>query len=87
MPNTASAKKRLRQDNVRNLRNRAAKSEIKTWTKKTLAAIEQKDRDTAIVMLRTAQAKLDKAAKRGVLHKNTVARRKSLLMRKFQEIG
>ena len=87
MPNSASAKKRLRQDNMRNLRNRAAKSEIKTWTKKTLAAIEQKDRDTAVTMMRTAQAKLDKAAKRGVLHKNTVARRKSLLMRKFQEIG
>ena len=87
MPNTSSAAKRLRQDKKRNLRNRAAKSEIKTWTKKTLAAIEQKDRDTAISLLRTAQAKLDKAAKRGVLHKNTVARRKSLLMRKLQEIG
>ena len=87
MPNNPSAKKRLRQDEKRNLRNRAAKSEIKTWTKKALAAIEQNDRETATTCLRTAQAKLDKAIKKGVMHRRTVARRKSLLMRKFATLG
>ena len=40
MPNTESAKKRLRQDAVRNLRNRMAKSEISTYSKKVVAASE-----------------------------------------------
>ena len=87
MPNNASTIKRLRQDKVRNLRNRAMKSEIKTWTKKTLAAIEQKDKDAATTCLRTTQSKLDKAAKKGVMHANTVARRKALLMRRLKAIG
>jgi len=87
MPNNASTTKRLRQDKVRNLRNRIAKSEIKTWTKKTLEAIEAQDRETAETCLKTAQAKLDKAAKKGVMHANTVARRKSLLMRRMQGLS
>ena len=87
MPNNASAIKRLRQDKRRNLRNRAMKSEIKTWTKKTLAAIEQNDKEAATTMLRTTQSKLDKAAKKGVMHANTVARRKSLLVRRMKTMG
>ncbi|MGA1202533.1 MAG: 30S ribosomal protein S20 [Planctomycetota bacterium] len=87
MPNTASAKKRLRQDKSRNLRNRAMKSEIKTWTKKTLAAIAENDRETAASCMRTTQSKLDKAAKKGVMHSNTVARRKALLARRMKTLG
>ncbi len=87
MPNNASTIKRLRQDKVRNLRNRAMKSEIKTWTKKTLSAIELKDKDAATTCLRAAQSKLDRAAKKGVMHANTVARRKALLMRNMKTIG
>ena len=87
MPNNPQAEKRLRQDKKRNLRNRAMKSEIKTWTKKTLAAIESKDKDGAATCLRTTQSKLDKAAKRGVMHANTVARRKSLLVRRLKTLG
>ncbi len=87
MPNNSSTEKRLRQDQKRNLRNRAVKSEIKTWTKKALEAIEKKDREVATTCLRTAQAKLDKAIQKGVLHKRTAARRKSLLMRKFAALG
>ena len=60
MPNNASAKKRLRQDEKRNLRNRAVKSEIKTWTKKAIVAIEAKDRETAESCVRTAQAIIKK---------------------------
>lgn len=84
MPNSKQAIKRLRQSNEQNTRNRAVKSEIKTWTKKTMSAIEEKDKEAAATCLRTVQAKLDKAAKKGVMHANTVARRKSLLMRKMQ---
>ena len=82
MPNSKQAWKRLRQAKKRNLHNRAVKSEIKTYTKKILAAIEAREVDKAEEFLRTTQAKLDKAVKRGILHRNTVNRRKSKLASK-----
>ncbi len=83
MPNTQQAKKRLRQGDVRNLRNRTVKSEIKTHTKHVLAAIEAGDREKAQECLKTVHSKLDKAVRKGVLHRNTVDRRKGLLARKI----
>ena len=68
-------------------RNRAAKSELKTLTKKVLAAIEAKDTDTAKSLLITTQAKLDKCVKRGILHQNTVSRRKSALAARVAQLG
>lgn len=82
MPNTQQAIKRLRQNKARNGRNREAKSAIKTFVKKVLKAIEENDATQAKEFLRITQAKLDKAAKKGVMHQNTVNRRKSLLGRK-----
>lgn len=87
MPNTEQAKKRLRQDVQRNLRNRVAKSEIKTLTKKVLAAVDAGEAETARSTLRETQAKLDKAVKKGILHRKTVDRRKSLLFRKVATLG
>ncbi|MFQ5654041.1 MAG: 30S ribosomal protein S20 [Planctomycetota bacterium] len=87
MPNSKSAAKRLRQSRERNLRNRIVKSEIKTHTKKVLKAVEEQDAARAGELLRAAQAKLDKAVKKGTLHANTVARRKSLLFRKVAALG
>ncbi len=86
MPNSKQATKRLRQSKERNLHNRTVKSEIKTCTKKVLAAVEAKDSAAAAALLRTTQAKLDKAVKKGVLHKNTVSRRKSALASKVAAI-
>ena len=82
MPNTESAKKRLRQNHKRNLRNRIVKSEIKTMTKKVLESVEAKDAARAQESLRLTQSKLDKTVRKGVMHKNTVSRRKMLLARK-----
>jgi small subunit ribosomal protein S20 len=87
MPNTDSGRKRLRQNKERNLRNRAVKSELKTYTKHVLSAVESGDKNVAREKLQSAQAKLDKAVKYGVLHKNTVSRRKSSLARKVQEMS
>ena len=87
MPNTDSARKRLRQSKERNLYNRAVKSEIKTCTKHVLSAVEKGDKAAAEASLAQAQAKLDKAVRKGVLHKNTVGRRKSLLARKVENLG
>lgn len=70
MPNLASAKKRLRQSEKKTLRNQIAKTRIKTETKKTLAGESE---------LGTAQSVIDRAAAKGVIHRNTAARKKSRL--------
>jgi small subunit ribosomal protein S20 len=72
MPNTASAKKRLRQNEKKQLRNTAAKTRIKTETKKALSGGDVK----------SAFSVIDRAAAKGIIHKNAAARRKSRLARK-----
>lgn len=72
MPNLPSAKKRLRQDAKRALRNASAKTRIKTETKKALNGLEN-----------TAQSVIDRAAAKGIIHKNTAARKKSRLAKKL----
>ncbi|HAK96423.1 MAG TPA: 30S ribosomal protein S20 [Planctomycetes bacterium] len=79
MPHTASAKKRVRQNVTRNLRNRAVKAEAKTLVKRVLAAVKAGDRDLADRELKLAHSKLDKIAKRRVLHPNAAARKKAQL--------
>lgn len=79
MPHTASAKKRVRQNATRNLRNHSAKAEAKTLAKRVLAAVKAGDRDLAEKELKLAHSRLDKIAKRRVVHPNTAARRKSQL--------
>lgn len=70
MPNLASAKKRLRQNTKKALRNQIAKTRIKTETKKVLAGESE---------LGTAQSVIDRAAAKGIIHPNTAARKKSRL--------
>ncbi len=79
MPHTASAKKKVRQNAKRNLHNRSVKAEAKTLGKRVLAAVQAGDRDLAEKELRLAHSRLDKIAKRRVMHPNTAARRKSQL--------
>jgi small subunit ribosomal protein S20 len=84
MPNTPSAIKRLKQSQKRRLHNRIAKKLIKTYTKRALAAVSDKQLDKAEADFRTAVTKIDKAGARRVLHPNTAARRKSKLTRDYQ---
>lgn len=77
MPHTRSAMKRLRQNRVRNLRNRAGRSATKTWMKKLAKSVKENDPDVQSV-LRRCIATIDKAASKGILHRNTAARRKAL---------
>ena len=79
MPNTKSAKKRFRQDQVRRERNRAVKSVIRTVTKKVLSAVRAGNVEQAETEFRDAARRLDRASCRGVIHKNMAARRKSRL--------
>ncbi len=79
MPNTNSAKKRLRQNVVRRARNRSVKSAVKTQIKQVREAIAAGDVAAGEAQLRLAAKRLDKAAAAGVVHANLAARVKSRL--------
>jgi small subunit ribosomal protein S20 len=79
MPNIKSAKKRVKQDEKRQERNGARKSAIKTATKKVLVALASKDLTEAKELLKDVNAQLARAKTKGVLHKNTAARKMSRL--------
>jgi len=84
--NIKSQIKRNRQNEKRRLRNRAVRSEINTRTKAAIDAAEHDD-ETAEESLRQAVKRIDKAAAKGVIHKNTAARRKSRLIREIQRLS
>ena len=79
MPNHRSALKRLRQSEKRRLRNRAAKSAIKTAIKKVRTAIDKGKAEEAKALLGAAVRLLDRAVTKGVLHRNNASRRISRL--------
>lgn len=79
MPNTKSAKKRLRQSLERRTRNRAVKSTMKTQLRQVREAVAAGNVAEAQAGFKTAQKKLDQAAAKGVIHKNAAARLKSRL--------
>ncbi len=79
MPNTTSAKKRMRQDGERRDRSRARRSVVKTHIRKFLEAIRANDAGTARSEFSTTTKLLDQSAAKGTYHKNTVARKKSRL--------
>ena len=80
MPNIRSMKKDLRRNAKRHLRNRSTRSALKTYVKKARLAAEKHAEDAHERVL-LAVKNLDKAAERGIIHKNQAARRKSRLMR------
>jgi len=79
MANIKSQKKRNIQNEKRHQRNVAAKSTLKTSTKKVHEAAAEGDAEASIARQREAARALDKAASKGVLHKRTAARKKSRL--------
>ncbi len=79
MPNTRSAKKRLRQNIVRRARNRASKQALRTQCRKIREAVKEGDLDRAEAEFRTAAKKLDRAGARNIIHRNAAARTKSRL--------
>ena len=87
MANIKSQIKRNRQNEKRRLRNRSVRSEMNTRTKAALDAAEHNDEETAAEALRLAAKRIDKAAAKGVIHKNTAARRKSRLAREIQRLA
>jgi small subunit ribosomal protein S20 len=79
MPNTASAKKRMRQDAVRRSRNRSTKANIRNQLRKVRELIVAKDLEKSQAEFRSLVKKLDRAASRNVIHANAAARTKSRL--------
>jgi small subunit ribosomal protein S20 len=84
LANTKSAQKRIRSDARKHMRNTMVKSRVKTFLKKADQAIVGNS-DLTIEAVRQACSELDKAATKGVLHKNNAARRKSRLMARFNK--
>lgn len=86
MARTPSTMKRHRQSEVRRARNRAAKSTIRTFTKKAVVAAEQGDFETATKYEKVVQGLVDSAAKGSTMHKNTAARKKSRLAARIRSL-
>lgn len=81
MPNIKSAKKRVKVNETKSMRNKAIKTNLKTVLKKaTSAALTGSDADASV---RLAIKKIDQAVAKGVMHKNTAARKKSSIARKL----
>ncbi|SEJ22547.1 small subunit ribosomal protein S20 [Bhargavaea ginsengi] len=83
MANSKQAIKRIRQNEAVSAQNTTQKSAMRTAMKKAEAAIANND-ENAQELLKDAIQKLDKAANKGLIHKNTVARQKSRLTKKAQ---
>lgn len=83
MPNNKQAKKRLRQDERRCEQNKSRSSAMKNQIKKTTAAFAEGELEQAREQLKAAMSKIDLAAKKNIIHKNTAARRKSALSRRL----
>jgi small subunit ribosomal protein S20 len=86
MPNTKSAKKRLRQNVVRKTHNRAVKRSVRTQIRKVREAVKANDVDQAETEFRLVAKKLDRAASRNIIHCNSAARLKSRLSARIKAI-
>ncbi len=83
MPIIKSAIKRAQIAEVRRARNNATKTVVRKKTKAAMISFDAKDQAKSREALIAAISEIDKAAKRGVLHKNTAARRKAQLTRNY----
>jgi small subunit ribosomal protein S20 len=86
MAHSASAIKRIRQNDKRQTHNKTLKADMRTAVKKALTAIESKA-DNQDELIRIAQEKVDKAVQKGIIHRNTGDRRKSRLARARNTTG
>lgn len=87
MANTPQSKKRARQNEKRFAINKARRSRIRTFLRKVEEAIASGDKDAASAALRAAQPELMRGVTKGVLHKNTVARKMSRLSARVKALA
>ena len=83
MPNIKSAKKRVKVTKIKDARNQAARSQLRTMLKKFDVAVASEDKAAAEVAYKAAVKALDKAAASNLIHKNNAANKKSALTLKL----
>ncbi len=81
MANIKSQIKRNKQNEKRRVRNRVFRGQARTFVKKARLAIEAGEKESAVEATKDAISALDKAAEKGIIHKNNAARRKGRLMK------
>ncbi len=86
MPSSASAKKRLRQNQVQRLRNRSIKSNVRSSIRKVRTAVEAGDVEASTAAFQVVTKKLDQAAAKNVIHANKAARTKSRLSKAINNL-
>ena len=86
MANIKSAIKRVRQSARRRVRNRIVRSSMRTFVKKARTILEEGDQALAAGAVREAISALDKAAQKGIIHRNSADRRKSRLMKRLSTL-
>jgi len=86
LAHTKSAKKRIRSSKRRQSYNKPIRSRVKTYLTKAEEVISSGNMEVAIEVVRQAISTLDKAAKRGIIHRNKAARHKSRLMKKLNAL-
>ena len=87
MANTPQSKKRARQSETRFAINKMRRSRIRTFLRKVEEAIASGDKDAAATALRAAQPELMRGVTKGVVHKNTAARKMSRLASRVKAIN
>ena len=87
MANIKSQIKRVKTNEKRRQRNKSVRSAVRTAVRKFREAAEAGDTEKATQLQRTAARALDKAASKGVIHKNQAANRKSAIARRVAKIG
>ena len=86
MANIKSQLKRIKTNEKARLRNKAVKSSLRTSVRKFREAVDAGDRDTATTLLKDAGRALDKAASKGVIHRNQAANRKSAMAKRTSSL-
>jgi small subunit ribosomal protein S20 len=87
MANIKSQIKRNRQNEARHERNKAVRSRLKTFSKRFAQAVDAGDREAAEEAFLLTSRALDKAATKGVIHRNNAANKKSRMAKKLQSLS
>ncbi len=87
MANIKSQIKRNRQNEKKRVHNRVFRGKARTFVAKARTLVETGDQKDSVEAVRQAVSALDKAAEKGVIHRNNAARRKSRLMKKLAQLG
>lgn len=87
MANTPQARKRIRRNNRRTDINMARRSRLRTFIRKVETAVEAGDSDAAKAALKDVQPELQRAAVKGIVHKNTAARKFSRLHARVKSLS